>query len=122
MPDPKMVIFSLILLLLAGCRDPLPPPTPAHLTQQDPALRIRAIKAAADQKTPAAIPQLIDCLEDEDPAVRFYAIQALKLITGTERGYNYSADAASRAAAVRRWRDWAIPETSRPSANSVVKQ
>ncbi|MHC4632245.1 MAG: hypothetical protein ACYS9C_13400 [Planctomycetota bacterium] len=52
-----------------------------------------------------AIPQLVDSLQDEDTSVRFYAIEALRRITGTDNGYHYKASPQLRAEAVERWRE-----------------
>ena len=48
--------------------------------------RILAIREAGERRDPLAVPLLVDRLEDEDPAVRFYAILALERITGDRRG------------------------------------
>jgi hypothetical protein len=48
----------------------------------------------------------VDRLEDEDAAVRFFAIIALERITGRRFGYEYSQPSRERAAAIVRWRDY----------------
>lgn len=63
-----------------------------------------AAKWAGDNKISAAVPRLVDFLQDEDPSVRFYSIGALRRITGTNHGYDYKAAPYLRAAAVKRWR------------------
>ena len=68
--------------------------------------RIRAIvKAGTDQNT-EAVPLLIDLLDDDDDAVRVYAILALERITSTRMGYNYADPPWERARAIQRWRRW----------------
>ena len=52
---------------------------------------------------PPVVP--LDRLEDEDEAVRFYAIAALVRMTGTDLGYKYYRPQRERLAAVKRWRD-----------------
>lgn len=52
------------------------------------------------------MPLLVDRLEDEDEAVRFFAIIALDKITGERLGYDYAQPAAERAKAVERWREY----------------
>jgi hypothetical protein len=46
-------------------------------------------------------------LEDEDEAVRFYAILALEKLTGTRRGYRYGDPVDLRRRAIERWRMYA---------------
>lgn len=78
----------------------------ADLDSRNPAVRIMAVKWAGDNKVSAAVPRLVDFLEDEDPSVRFYAIEGLQRITGTDEGYDYKAGVQQRAAAVKRWREF----------------
>jgi hypothetical protein len=68
-------------------------------------IRIRAIKWAADKNLRPAVPLLVDSLQSEDEAVRFYAIEALRRIAGTDHGYDYKAQPQQRAAAVKRWQE-----------------
>ena len=78
----------------------------ANLESSDSAVIIMAIKRAGDSKEQAAVPHLVDCLQNEDKSVRFYAAEALRRITGTDRGYDYKEPPQARAAAVKRWRDF----------------
>jgi len=66
-----------------------------------------AIRTAGERRDQAAIPLLVDRLEDEDAAVRFYAILALERITGDRLGYRYEESAAAQRPAVERWRNYA---------------
>jgi HEAT repeat protein len=94
-------------LVLAGCGDPLDRQVGlADLENPNPTVRIMAIKWAGENKIKAAVPRLVDTLEDEDPAVRFYAIEGLRRITGTDNGYDYKTSARERAASVKRWREF----------------
>jgi hypothetical protein len=45
-------------------------------------------------------------LDDEDSAIRFAAISALKRMTGQDLGYRYYDGEYDRRAAVERWRQW----------------
>src|SRR4051812_36714377 len=54
---------------------------PAHLNSHNPEAKIPAIHRAARQHDMAAAPQLVKDLNSEDPAVRFYAIEALHRLT-----------------------------------------
>ncbi len=94
----------MILLALGACR--APGSQAADLRSTDPAARIRAIKLAGDRRDQAALPLLVPQLEDDDSAVRFYAILAIEKITGTRLGYNYADPPAERARAVKRWRSY----------------
>lgn len=67
---------------------------------------IPAIEDAARDKDYDAVPQLVGQLDSDDPAVRFYAIEALKKLTGQSFGYHYYADANERRPAVQQWRRW----------------
>ena len=92
----------LLALSGAGCR--LGMNDSVALDSPDPAARVRAIRAAADRRDRTAVPLLVDRLEDEDEAVRFYAIAASRRITSKDHGYCYYHPAAARARAVERWR------------------
>ena len=78
--------------------------TVSDLENPDLTVKIMAVKWAGDNKVTSAVPQLVDFLLDEDESVRFYSIQALRRITGTDYGYDYKAASYLRAAAVKRWR------------------
>ena len=94
-----------IILMLAGCGVFGRKFTLSDLKSPDPMVRIVAIKWAGDNKMLAAVPQLVDSLQDEDKSVRFYSIGALRRITGTDHGYDYKAAPHLQAAAVKRWRE-----------------
>ena len=97
------VLFS---LGIAGCGDSFDRQVGlSDLEDPNPTIRIMAIKWAGENKITAALPQLVDSLQDEDPSVRFYAIEGLRRITGTDNGYDYKAQAHERAASVERWRE-----------------
>ena len=93
-----------LTLLVVSCGPPRKP-YPEALQSERPGERIRAIKQAAELGDQSVIGILVDRLEDEDEAVRFYAILALEKLTGTRLGYDYSASAGERWRAVQRWRE-----------------
>jgi len=76
------------------------------LQAEDPARRIEGCILAKRAKESRAAPLLVDRLEEGESDVRFYAIDALKGITGRTHGYRYYAGPARRAEAVKRWRQW----------------
>ncbi|MFO0972854.1 MAG: HEAT repeat domain-containing protein [Phycisphaerae bacterium] len=96
------MIVCLLLALAAGCGSQA---QRAGIQSLEPGERIRAIRSAGEARDAAAVPLLIDRLDDEDEAVRFFAILALERITGTRMGYDYRMWGAARVAAIERWRD-----------------
>ena len=94
-------------LVQCGCDGPLGSNMKLEdLKSPDPAIRVIAIKWAGENELRQAVPQLVDLLLNEDKAIRFYSIQSLVKITGTNNGYDYKADAERRSAAVKRWREF----------------
>jgi hypothetical protein len=99
--------WMLFILILAGCGGSFDRQVGiSDLEDPNPTIRIMAIKWAGENKVDEAVPQLVDSLEDEDPSVRFYAIEGLRRVTGTDNGYDYKAPAHERAASVERWREF----------------
>ena len=95
-----------VILILTGCGNRLNRKMELKdLSNPDIAIRVMAIKWASDNKMTEAVPQLVNLLQNEDRSVRFYAIEGLKRITGTDNGFDYKADPQSRAAAVKRWQE-----------------
>jgi hypothetical protein len=95
-----MLPVCLLSAVACGCGRP----DPAAIQSADPNQRILGIFAAATAGDALAVPLLVDRLEDEDEAVRFYAIIALDRITGQRFEYDYAKSASERARAVARWR------------------
>lgn len=79
--------------------------------------RILAIREAGERRDRQAVPLLVDRLEDEDAAVRFYTILALERITGERFGYRYENAATKNRAAVERWRKFALAD---PPESTVI--
>ncbi|GMV98585.1 MAG: HEAT repeat domain-containing protein [Phycisphaerae bacterium] len=112
---------GIAVLLSVGCGPPRTP-YPAALLSERPEERVAAIKHAARVGDQSAVPLLVDRLEDDDEAVRFYAILALEKLTGTRRGYDYGGPETQRWRAVEQWRRYlrertgaGPPAGSRPS-------
>jgi hypothetical protein len=77
---------------------------------QDAPGRIPALVRQADgQHDPGnkGLGELVRALDDEDPAVRLFAAQALRERSGESFGYRYYDSRAARRPAVRAWRAWA---------------
>jgi hypothetical protein len=98
-----ILILTAIIACLVGCTAPRPP---LVVTDPDPSIKIPAIKIAVAQKDRDAAKQLVKDLDSDDPAVRFYAIEGLRKLTGEHFGYRYYDDADVRKPAVERWRAW----------------
>ena len=91
-----------VCVAMAGC---IPTETP-RIGAIDPSNNIPAIQEAARNGDSKAIPALVQQLDNDDPAVRFYAIEALQKLTGQTLGYEFYDDANSRKQAVARWQRW----------------
>lgn len=75
------------------------------LQSRYPLDRARAIVDAAERGDAESVHQLVTLLEDDDGAIRMYAILALERLSGQTYGYRYHDPEPARAEAVRRWRD-----------------
>ena len=83
------------------------------LESPDPSVRAVAIVRAADRGDESVVPLLVDRLEDEDAAVRLYAILALDRLTGTRLGYEYGGSEVERRVSVDRWRRYLVNPAKR---------
>ena len=92
------------MMLLGGCLQTERSISPTDLENPDPMVKIRAIKWAGENKDTQTVPKLLELSQDEDQAVRFYAVIALRNITQTDLGFDYQADARRRAEAVNYWK------------------
>lgn len=74
----------------------------------DPSVKIPAIKIAAEGRARdgATVRQLVKDLDSDDAAVRFYAIEGLRRITGESFGYEYYDEEEARKPAVQKWQAW----------------
>jgi hypothetical protein len=91
------------LAALGGCGGPT---VAAGLQSEDPSQRINSAVEAGQSRDANAAPLLVDRLSDSDSDVRFYAILALRKITGTDMGYSFYDPPDQREAAIARWRQW----------------
>lgn len=97
------LLYLLAAMLLIGCAAPRPP---LVVTDPDPSVKIPAIQKAVREHDMSVLPQLIKDLENDDPAVRFYANYGLEVLTGQRLGFRYYDDDNQRAAAIARWKQW----------------
>jgi hypothetical protein len=99
----KTLIATLTLgsLMLLGCSGPAA--SQGGFDSDNPASRLYAIVRAGHQQQRSAIPDLIESLDSDDPAVRMLAIKALDNITGTRMGYNPYGNRIDRRRALDAW-------------------
>ena len=69
-------------------------------------VRMATARMLEDLDARAAVPALIDALEDNQEAVREAAMVALRKITSKSFGFEPVAGAGDRAKRVKAWRDW----------------
>lgn len=74
--------------------------------QKSKELRIELVRSLAMIGDITAAPELINLLDSPDPAMRAEAATALRFLTREMMGFDASAPAEERAAAVSRWRRW----------------
>jgi hypothetical protein len=106
-----VVGLALAALGPSGCSRPS---LQERLASPDPNQRSQAVVDMARSADRANLPALVECLEDDDPAVRFYAILALERMTGTRLGYSYAAPPAQRRVAYHAWRAYLVQNSDAP--------
>jgi hypothetical protein len=102
--------LAMVLPLVGGCFEFHEAPS---ITSDDPSLKVPAIKQAVQAKDCSAIGPLVEALDSDDPAVRFYAIEGLRKLTGEDFGYRFYADESHRQAATEQWQRWAKAQLKR---------
>jgi hypothetical protein len=109
-----LCFWAAMTLVLTACSSPFDRKMGlSDLDDPNPTIRIMAVKWAGDNKVQSAVPRLVELLQDEDESVRFYAIEGLRRITGTDNGYDYKAGPQRRAEAVERWRQYLKSQESK---------
>jgi hypothetical protein len=86
-----------------GCSEPR---GAVSVKSDDPTLKIPAIKRDVQNRNTADLGLLVRNLDDEDSAVRLYAIEGLRRLTGDDFGYRYYDDKEHRQPALDRWNQW----------------
>jgi hypothetical protein len=76
------------------------------LTDVDLFVRMATARMLEDLDARAAVPALIEALEDNQSAVREAAMVALRKVTSRSFGFEPVAGAGDRAKRVKAWRDW----------------
>lgn len=85
----------------AGCGG-----TRASFDADDPASQLAALEQAVEANDRSKIPEMIELLDSDDPAVRMFAILGLERLTGETHGYDFAAPEPERDAATERWVAW----------------
>jgi hypothetical protein len=88
--------------LCAGCQDR----GPVSIHSDDPDLKINAIQRDAATNNKQDIATMVEDLNSDDPAMRFYSIEALRRLTREDFGYRYYENDDQRAPAIARWKEW----------------
>jgi len=99
----KTRLSWLAAMLLCGCQAPR---GPVDIHSDDPDLKINAIQRDAATNNQKDIATMVEELNSDDPAMRFYSIQALVRLTHEDLGYRYYEDEDQRAPAIARWKEW----------------
>ena len=68
--------------------------------------KIPGMKRAGMEHDRSALPGLVESLNDDDPAVRMFAIVALEKFSRDRFGYEYYLDEEQRKPSIARWREW----------------
>ncbi|MBT3200966.1 MAG: hypothetical protein HN350_13770 [Phycisphaerales bacterium] len=89
---------------------------------EDPKVRISAIRRAGQEKDQSATPYLVDRLSDSEAEVRMFSIIALKEITGLTNGYRYYDPVVARDKAIEKWRLWLAADNNVRSAPKPVNE
>ncbi len=101
-------------VLLGGCSARV---STRDIHSYDPRRRALAIRHIAERNDRREIPRLVDRLEDEDQAVRLFAIQALERMTGIQSDYKYFLPPSAQQASIAKWRaDTTPPQHMQASA------
>lgn len=99
-----MLAASGAALGASGCS--FGPGLSAGFDAPDEGAKLHATAEAGRAGDREAIPELIEGLESDDPAVRMLSIGSLERLTGERLGYGFADPEGDRQAAVQRWRAW----------------
>jgi hypothetical protein len=112
----RLVWIALLSIICSGCSAPRGP-----LVVEDPDLdvKIPAIKKAVRTGDYSQDAQLVQDLQSDDPAVRFYAINGLHRITGENFGYRYYDSEDARQPAIEKWKAWLARHAATSRSNTM---
>lgn len=94
-----------LALVLGGLSCTAPQPAP-NIKDPESAVKIAGIRQAADRKDRSVLPDLVAALDNDDPAVRLFAIETLEKFAGERFGYEYYYDEEVRKPSMARWQEW----------------
>lgn len=114
------VLLVVTGLWAGGCAALYEPP----LSDTDPYVKIPAMKKAVQQKdaTLTTRRQLVADLDNDDPAVRLYAIHALEGLTGQRFGYEHYLDRDRRQPALTQWRQWLAEQEAKDPTHQPINR
>lgn len=116
----RLAISAACLAVGGGCF--VAPRAPASIDHYDPVVKIPAIKSITRAQDRSAVAQLVRELDNDDPAIRFYASQALSSLTGQTLGYRYYDDELRRRPALEAWRAWLEQSSTSPATSPTGAQ
>jgi hypothetical protein len=118
--DSDVRVASFGLATISAQRDPrlLAPLKEAVPTPTDGPLRLEYARALALLGDWSQVEILVEALVSEDMHVRGSAIKALRDATGETLGFHPQGAPSDRAAAVDRWRAWAVARAADPALRS----
>jgi hypothetical protein len=96
----QRIVWLICCFALAGCSGY---PGPVSIENEDPAVKIPAMRRAAVARDSSKIASLVRELASDDPAIRLVAIESLEKITGQTHGYQWWNDARDNKAPITRW-------------------
>jgi hypothetical protein len=96
-------VIAACLGIGVGCQDNR---GPVSIHSHDPDLEIVAMKRDEACPTHDQLAQMVDDLKNDDPAIRFYAIQSLRRFAHEDFGYRFYEDEDQRSTALKRWQNW----------------
>lgn len=95
---------SAFILILSGCSGYTGPRSVAN---EDPAVKIPEIRKAVGRGDKSVLPQLVNDLDNDDPAVRLHAINGLRTLTGEHFDYDWTQnDRVLRRPAIEKWQTY----------------
>lgn len=95
-----------IIVAAAACGGCETPPPETSFASNDPSARTRAIAKATRERDQSAVPDLIELLDSDDPAIRMLSIGALEDLTSRRFGYDHAAPRLERLKSIETWERW----------------
>ena len=114
-----LILILVLSLSSLACRGTRPKP---DVAANEIDAKIPGIKRAGLAQDRSALPGLVDSLNDEDPAVRMFAIVTLEKFSRDRFGYEYYLDEEQRKPSIARWREWLKQQQQQPDASPEPPQ